>query len=175
MSAKKIISIIGLMGAGKSTVGYRLAQKLKYNFVDSDREIETTYNRSITNIFNQFGEKYFREIEEKIILEIINKNNKIVLSLGGGAFINNNIRKVIIENSITIWLHASIEETMRRIGNKTNRPLLNDVNKLETLKNLQELRYPIYQLADYNFDTTNFPFEDIINNIYNQVTDKINF
>lgn len=125
MSKKKIIAIVGLMGAGKTTVGTRLAQILKYYFIDSDQEIEDCEHRSIADIFAQNGEKYFREIEGKTIREIINRDEEMVLSLGGGAFVNPETRKILKQKSIIIWLHASIEETLKRIGSKSNRPLLN--------------------------------------------------
>ena len=95
MPKKKIITIVGLMGAGKTTIGSRLAQILKYYFIDSDQEIEDSEHRSIADIFAQNGEKYFREIEAKTIQEIINRDEEIVLSLGGGAFINQETRKIL--------------------------------------------------------------------------------
>ena len=130
MPKKKIITIVGLMGAGKTTIGFRLAQILKYYFIDSDQEIEDSEHRSIADIFAQNGEKYFREIEAKTIQEIVNRDEEIVLSLGGGAFINPETRKILKQKTSIIWLHASIEETLKRVGSKANRPLLNQKNKL---------------------------------------------
>ena len=135
MSKKKIIAIVGLMGAGKTTVGTRLAQILKYYFIDSDQEIEDGEHRSIADIFAQNGEKYFREIEGKTIREIINRDEEMVLSLGGGAFVNPETRKILKQKTLIIWLHASIEETLKRVSSKANRPLLNQKNKLTKTAN----------------------------------------
>jgi len=174
MSKKKIIAIVGLMGAGKTTVGSRLAQILKYYFIDSDQEIEDGEHRSIADIFAQNGEKYFREIEAKTIQEIINRDEEIVLSLGGGAFVNQETRKILKQKSTIIWLHASIEETLKRVGSKSNRPLLNQKNKRQVLEDLAKIRYPIYQEADFDFDTTHLTHEDLIEKIINKIKDYKN-
>ena len=174
MSKKKIIAIVGLMGAGKTTVGSRLAEILKYYFIDSDQEIEDGEHRSIADIFAQNGEKYFREIEAKTIQEIINRDEEIVLSLGGGAFVNQETRKILKQKSIIIWLHASIEETLKRVGSKSNRPLLNQKNKRQVLEDLAKIRYPIYQEADFDFDTTYLTHEDLIEKIINKIKDYKN-
>lgn len=169
MDKKRIIVIIGLMGAGKTTIGHKLAQSLKYYFIDSDQEIEDRQHCSIADIFAQKGEKYFREIEAKIIQDILNRDEDIVLSVGGGAFMNSNTRKIIKEKALVIWLHASIEETLKRIGSKSNRPLLNKKNKRSILEELSKIRYPIYQEADLDFDTTNLSFEELTNLIINKI------
>ena len=98
-----------------------------------DQEIEDSEHRSIADIFAQNGEKYFREIEAKTIQEIVNRDEEIVLSLGGGAFINSETRKILKQKTSIIWLHASIEETLKRVGSKPNRPLLNQKNKRQIL------------------------------------------
>jgi shikimate kinase len=165
MSSKKIIAIVGLMGAGKTTIGFRLANSIKYYFIDSDREIEDFENRSINDIFAKDGEEYFRKIEAQIIDKIIARDENIVLSLGGGAYINRAIRNSLQEKSITIWLYASIDESLKRIGSKKSRPLLNQKNKRETLENLAKIRYPIYENADFKFDTTNLNSEEIVKKI----------
>lgn len=169
MSKKKIITIVGLMGAGKTTIGSRLAQILKYYFIDSDQEIEDSEHRSIADIFAQNGEKYFREIEAKTIQEIVNRDEEMVLSLGGGAFINQETRKILKQKTLIIWLHASIEETLKRINSKSNRPLLNQKNKRQVLEELAKIRYPIYREADFDFDTTNLTHEDLVEKIINNI------
>ena len=140
MPKKKIITIVGLMGAGKTTIGSRLAQILKYYFIDSDQEIEDSEHRSIADIFAQNGEKYFREIEAKTIQEIVNRDEEIVLSLGGGAFINQETRKILKQK-----------------------------NTRQVLEDLAKIRYPIYQEADFDFDTTHLTHEDIIEKIINKL------
>jgi len=169
MHNKHIITIVGLMGAGKSSVGTRLADYLKYYFIDSDQEIEDREHRSISDIFSQNGEKYFREIEADIIQEIIWRDEQTVLSIGGGAFMNVETRKLLKENTTVIWLYASIEETIKRIGSKNNRPLLNQKNKRKILEDLAKVRYPIYQEADYKFDTTNLTFDQLVDKIINEL------
>jgi len=172
MHQKKIIVLIGLMGAGKTSIGLKLANQLKYYFIDSDHEIEDNEHRSIADIFAQSGEKYFREIEAKTIESILNRDEYMVLSLGGGAFLNFETRKILKEKATTIWLYASIEETLRRVGLKSNRPLLEKKNKREVLEELSKIRYPIYAESDFNFDTTNLTFEQIVKKILTKINVK---
>jgi len=149
----KIIAITGLMGVGKTTIGAKLAEKLKYYFIDCDAEIEDREHKSIAEIFTQNGEKYFREVEAKTIAEIVNRDEETVLSLGGGAYMNEETRNVLRQKAVTIWLHASIDEILKRIGHKNNRPLLNQKNKREVLEELAAKRYPTYAQADLKFNT----------------------
>jgi len=172
MHQKKIIVLIGLMGAGKTSIGLKLANQLKYYFIDSDHEIEDNEHRSIADIFAQSGEKYFREVEAKTIESILNRDEYMVLSLGGGAFLNFETRKILKEKATTIWLYASIEETLRRVGLKSNRPLLEKKNKREVLEELSKIRYPIYAESDFNFDTTNLTFEQIVKKILTKINVK---
>jgi len=172
MHQKKIIVLIGLMGAGKTSIGLKLADQLKYYFIDSDHEIEDNEHRSIADIFAQSGEKYFREVEAKTIESILNRDEYMVLSLGGGAFLNFETRKILKEKATTIWLYASIEETLRRVGLKSNRPLLEKKNKREVLEELSKIRYPIYAESDFNFDTTNLTFEQIVKKILTKINVK---
>jgi shikimate kinase len=169
---KKIIAIIGLMGVGKTTIGAKLAERLQYYFIDCDQEIEDREGKTIAEIFSRNGEKYFREVEKNIIHEIILRDEEIVLSLGGGAFMNEETRKTLKEKAVTIWLDAEIDEILHRIGNKSNRPLLNQKNKREALKNLAEKRYPVYAEADFKFDTTSENHETLIEKIIKKLKAK---
>lgn len=153
ITKRKIIAIVGLMGVGKTTIGGKLAEKMKYYFIDCDAEIEDRELKTIPEIFAQNGEKYFREVEAKTISEIISRDEEIVLSLGGGAFMNDETRKLLKENAVVIWLHASIDEILKRIGNKNNRPLLNNKNKRAILEELAAKRFPVYAQADMKFNT----------------------
>lgn len=162
---KKIIAIVGLMGVGKTTIGMKIAKKLGYYFIDSDHEIEDHEHRSISEIFSQSGEKHFREVEKKIIKEIISRDEKIVLSLGGGAFMDDEIREILKEKTITIWFYAEVEDILHRIGHKNNRPLLNKVDKRKTLEELSAKRSSTYSEADLKFDTSSENIESLMNKI----------
>ena len=162
---KKIIALIGLMGVGKSTLGLKLANSLNYYFVDSDQEIEDREKKSINDIFAQNGEKYFREAERKLIEEITSRDENIIISLGGGAFINEASREILQQRALIIWINASVNVILQRIGNKANRPLLNQTDKRKTLEDLARKRFPIYSQCDLKFDTGEESHEVIIQKI----------
>ena len=144
---KKNIVLIGMMAAGKTTIGSKLAKKLNYNFFDVDFEIEKLENNKIINIFENKGESYFRKVEEKLSLNFVEKNN-CVISLGGGAFINENIRKKIQKNSHSFWLNWKIRTILDRISKNKNRPIaLNLSNK--DLADLYKKRVKFYKLSDF--------------------------
>lgn len=169
MKDKKIIAIVGLMGVGKTTIGIKLAEKLKYYFIDCDSEIEDREGKTIKEIFAKNGEKYFRAVEKEIIQEIVLRDENIVLSLGGGSFIDDDSRRILKERTITIWLHAKIDTILHRIGNKTTRPLLNQKNKRTLLEELAAKRYPIYAEADFKFDTSEENHETLIGKIIKKI------
>lgn len=171
---RKIIAIVGLMGVGKTTIGAKLAEKLKYYFIDCDCEIEDREHKTIPEIFARNGEKYFREIEAKTIEEIISRDEEIVLSLGGGAFMDDNTRKILKEKTTTIWLHASIDEVLKRIGHKNNRPLLNHKNKREVLEELAAKRYPTYAEADFKFNTGEINNDALVKKIIQKINEPEN-
>ena len=144
---KKNIVLIGMMAAGKTTIGSKLAKKLNYNFFDVDFEIEKLENDKIINIFDNKGESYFRKVEERLSLTFVEKNN-CVISLGGGAFINENIRKKIQKNSHSFWLNWKIRTILDRISKNKNRPIaLNLSNK--DLADLYKKRVKFYKLSDF--------------------------
>lgn len=145
---KKIIALVGIMGSGKTTVGKKLAQKLGINFVDSDKEIEKKSKKTINKIFQESGEEYFRKIEKEMISDIVKENHPAILSLGGGAFINEDVRNLIKQECVSIWLNVNVEVILKRIGNKKNRPLLNNVDKKEVLDKLIKERSPFYAQCD---------------------------
>ena len=170
---KKIIALVGLMGVGKTTIGSRLAQKLKMHFIDCDREIEIRCHKTINEIFADHSLEYFRQIEEQIIEEIITKNNPVILSLGGGAFVNDNIRNLVKEYCVSIWLDADVEVILERIGDKTNRPLLNNVNKKEVLLKLLAEREVFYQQADLKVDSGDENHTKTVETIINKLKKMI--
>lgn len=162
---KKTIALIGLMGVGKSTLGAKIAEAFGYYFIDSDQEIEDREKKTISEIFTENGEEYFREIEKKLIAEITARDENIVLSLGGGAYMNENTRKVLRQKATVIWIDAPISTILHRISHKNNRPLLNNQNKRQILEDLVAKRYPIYADCDLKFDTSAENHESIIGKI----------
>lgn len=137
-----------MMGVGKSTIGKILAKKLNYNFVDVDKLIEKKENSSINLIFKNSGESYFRKIESEITLAVLKKENSVI-SLGGGAFINNLTRKNVKKLTISFWLDAPINELIKRLKKNKKRPLLFKKNIDETIKKIYFERKKIYNNADY--------------------------
>jgi shikimate kinase len=150
---KKIIAITGLMGAGKTTLGYKLANKIGVYFVDSDQEIEDLEKKSTSEIFSTKGEKYFRDLEKNLIKEIVNRDEELVLSLGGGAFIEEETRQILKEKAITIWLNTDIEIILKRVGTKKTRPILNNGNKRVILGDLAKKRNPFYSQSDIHINS----------------------
>tara|TARA_Y100000816_G_C25837633_1_gene437844 strand:- start:126 stop:662 length:537 start_codon:yes stop_codon:yes gene_type:complete len=145
---KKNICIIGLMGSGKSLIGKELSRYLNLKFFDTDKEIELKIQKNINTIFKEEGEKYFRDIEEKICMELLTHNN-CVISLGGGSIINRNIRKVIKQNSYSIYLQVKLNNLLKRMKSSNKRPLLNNsIDKKKTLENLYYERKKFYEEAD---------------------------
>ena len=152
---KKNICIMGLMGSGKSIIGKDLSKYLNLEFYDTDREIEFKTKKSINSIFEEDGESYFRDIEERICLELLTYNN-CVISLGGGSIINKKIRKSIKQNSYSIYLQVNLNNLVDRIKSSKKRPLLNkNQNKIEILKNLYDNRRQFYEKADFIINNDN--------------------
>ena len=154
------------MGVGKSTIGKILAKKLNYNFVDVDKLIESKENLSINLIFKHKGESYFRKIEYKVILSEL-KNNNSVISLGGGAFLNNAIRKNAKKLSTSFWLDVPVEELIKRLKKNKKRPLLLNKNLSETVKKIYFDRKKIYNEADYRIKCNSLRSGEIANKILN--------
>jgi len=152
MATHKSLVLVGMMGTGKSTIGKEVAKKLKIEFVDTDALIEDEANLTIAEIFKKNGEKYFRELEEKIFLKIKNDKEKII-SVGGGAFINDAIRKKILKEYLSIWLNMNEDLIISRIKrNAKKRPMVDQNNIEKSIKNLKKTRDPIYKLANYEIN-----------------------
>ena len=161
---KKNLTLTGMMGVGKSTVGKALSKKLLMQFSDVDNIIEEKIGMSIQGIFEKKGELFFRKIEEKITLEIVQKKDTII-SLGGGAFMNSNIRKNILSTSMSFWLDLDIKLLEKRLIKSKKRPLLNSVNLRETLEKLFKERKNIYASANCRINCDKLTSKLITNKI----------
>tara|TARA_Y100000590_G_scaffold177283_1_gene202452 strand:- start:1799 stop:2308 length:510 start_codon:yes stop_codon:yes gene_type:complete len=163
MKSKKNIVLIGMMGSGKSTIGKLLSKELNLDFIDIDKKIEEKENISISEIFKKKGENYFRKIEKKISINYLKLENKII-SLGGGGYLNEFIRKQCSKNSSTIWLNWKNETLMKRIYNGKKRPLAMKLNSFKMKKLIIE-RAKIYNLSDYKINCDKLKKDQIVKKI----------
>ena len=161
---KKNLTLTGMMGVGKSTIGKALSRSLSMEFIDIDKIIEKKIKLSIEEIFKKKGEIFFRKLEEKITLEEIEKSNKII-SLGGGAFMNKKIRDCVISYTKSFWLHIDVNQLAKRLDNSKKRPLLINKNVTLTLEKIYNERKNIYALANHKIDCNNLTTNLIINKI----------
>ena len=158
--AGRSIVLVGMMGAGKTSVGKRLAQRLGLPFVDADAEIEAGAQMTIPEIFERFGEPYFREGERRVIARLLNDGPK-VLATGGGAFLNEATRARIAQSGVSVWLKPDFEVLLRRVRKRSNRPLLRTADPEGTLRRLLEERSPIYALADMTIESQDGPHDAV--------------
>ena len=163
MKSKENLVFLGMMGSGKSSIGSLVAKKLKYNFVDIDNEIEINSKKTIKKIFEEKGEDYFRKIEEQITLKKL-KLHKSVISLGGGAFINKNIRKEVLKNHLSFWLNWNKKILLDRIKNSKKRPLAFNTSDDELIY-LMKKRSGIYSKALYEIKCDNLTKNEIVDMI----------
>ena len=163
MKSKENLIFLGMMGSGKSSIGSLVAKKLNLNFIDIDNEIEKKFGMSIKEIFNSKGEDYFRELEEKVTLKKL-KLNSTVISLGGGAFVNQQIRKEVLKKHISFWLNWSDQILLNRIRNSAKRPLAyksSDDKLIELIKNRSDL----YSKALYKIKCDNLSKKEIVKKV----------
>ncbi|MDQ7074419.1 MAG: shikimate kinase AroK [Gammaproteobacteria bacterium] len=161
--------LIGPMGAGKTTIGRQLARKLNYQFVDSDKELETRAGVDIATIFEFEGEEGFRKREQHLINEL-SQHSETVLATGGGAILKPNNRKVLRSRGLVIYLSVSIEHQLERTGRDNKRPLLQTDDPRKTLETLQTIRAPLYEeLADLTISTDQGNSRSILNQIIKQL------
>ncbi|WP_354188689.1 shikimate kinase [Bartonella silvatica] len=165
---KQALVFVGLMGAGKSVIGKRVATALHLPFYDSDKEIEKAAQMTISELFKVYGEPEFRNLEQRIILKII-KQSPLVLATGGGAYINQDIRKAIHQNGISIWLKADLDILMERVSRRPTRPLLQTKNPKETMQKLMEQRYPIYAKANLTINSHKESRRTVVQNVIRSV------
>ena len=153
-----------MMGSGKTSVGKSLSKKLNMEFGDTDSIIENKMSLSISDIFNSKGEEYFRKIEETESIRLVQKEG-FVVALGGGAFLNDAIRKEVKKNCISVWLKVNIDELFKRTKNSRKRPLLNNINNTKDLKKFYEERKKVYALSDFKINCDNKTEDAIIDEI----------
>ena len=158
------IVLVGLMGAGKTSVGRRLAEKLGIPFVDADHEIEAAAGKSIPEIFADHGEPYFREGERRVIQRLIG-NGAQVLATGGGAYMNDETRARINENGIAVWLRASLPILMKRVAKRQDRPLLKTEDPEAVMRGLIDKRYPVYAQADVTVESRDVQHGQMVNDV----------
>ena len=155
------IVLVGMMGAGKSTIGRRLAGRLRLPFLDADIEIEAAAGMSIPDIFETHGEPHFRDGEARVIARLLD-NGPAVLATGGGAFMREETRNLIRDKAVSIWLKADVDVIMKRIKRRADRPLLQTEDPAATVSRLLEAREPVYQSADLTIWSRDVPHDRIV-------------
>lgn len=161
------VIMVGLMGAGKTTVGRRLAAALDLPFVDADHEIEAAAGMSVSDIFETHGEQYFRDGERRVIARLL-AADQIVLATGGGAFIDAETRELVRSTGVSVWLRADLALLLKRVARRSNRPLLRSDPK-GVMKRLIKERYPIYEQADIMVQSRDVPHDVIVDEIINRL------
>jgi shikimate kinase len=158
LPVQKTIALVGLMGAGKTSIGRRLAQRLGLSFVDADAEIEAAAGASIEEIFQRHGEAAFRDGERRVMTRLLD-NSPHVLATGGGAFMDPATRALLRARAVTVWLRADLELMLARVGRRNNRPLLKSGDPRAVLEQLIAERHPVYAEADLVIDSVDGPPE----------------
>lgn len=144
---RRSIVFVGLMGAGKTVIGRKVASALSLPFIDSDHEIEAVSRMSIPDLFANYGEAEFRSLERRVLARLLREGPQ-VLSTGGGAFMSERTRKAVARNGVSVWLKADIETLMQRVAKRQNRPLLQTENPRAVMEKLMADRYPLYGEAN---------------------------
>ena len=160
----RTVTLVGLMGAGKSTVGRRLAKLLGAPFFDADQEIVEAAGCSVSDIFEIYGETIFRDLEKRVMLRLLDIPGAVIAA-GGGAFMNPLIRDKVQSHSVSVWLRADLEVLLERVNLRNTRPLLERGDKRAILQRLIDERYPIYSQADLSIDSNIGPHEAVVDRI----------
>ncbi|MEN6541167.1 shikimate kinase [Parvibaculum sp.] len=162
--AERSIVLVGLMGAGKTTVGRRLAQRLGLPFVDADAEIERAAGETIPEIFERHGEAAFRDGERRVIARLLERGPQ-VLATGGGAFMDETTRANIAARGISVWLKADLDVLMKRVGRRSGRPLLKADDPRAVMERLMAVRYPVYAQADLTVESVEGPHDSVVEDV----------
>jgi shikimate kinase len=166
------IVLIGLMGAGKTAVGRRLANRLDLPFIDADSEIEMAAGTSISEIFTEHGEAYFRQGERKVIARLL-EGGPLVLATGGGAYMNADTRANIKARGLSVWLRAELRVLLKRVQRRDNRPLLACGDPETVMKKLMTERYPVYEGADLTVESRDVPHDVIVGAVIDALAAKL--
>jgi shikimate kinase len=164
MKLNRTVALVGMMGAGKSSVGRRLASRLDVSFHDADTAIESAAGCTVSQIFERYGESAFRDGERKVIARLLSEPAH-VLATGGGAFIDQATRAELKQRAVTIWLKAPVELLLARTQRRDTRPLLRNGDPRATLERLLEERAPVYALADFTVDSREGPHTAVVEHI----------
>jgi shikimate kinase len=165
------IVLVGLMGAGKSTVGRRLARRLGLQFVDSDAEIEEAAGTTAAELFERFGENDFRDGERRLVARLMDGTVRVIAT-GGGAFVDPRTRQLLNERAITVWLDAPVTVLAERTGRRDTRPLLRRGNRAETLSRLADERQPLYAEAHNHVRSGNGAHSEVVEAIVTAIHDR---
>ncbi len=163
LGARPIV-LVGMMGAGKSTIGRRLAARLQLTFTDADTEIETAHRMTIPEIFQEYGEAYFRDGEARVIARLL-EGGPAVIATGGGSFMREETRRRIGDKAVSIWLKADTDVIMKRVKRRTDRPLLQTEDPVATVNRLLAEREPVYQKADLTIASRDVPHDRIVDEV----------
>ncbi|MTI43242.1 shikimate kinase [Roseibium hamelinense] len=169
---QRSIVLVGIMGCGKSTVGRRLANRMNLPFVDADTEIERAANMTVSEIFAEHGEPYFRGGEERVIARLLAEGPQ-VLATGGGAYMSEATRGAIADHGVSVWLRADLETVMARVRKRPTRPLLQNADPEGTMRALMEKRDPVYALADLTVHSREVPHETVVDEILDALDAKL--
>jgi shikimate kinase len=170
--AGKSVVLIGLMGAGKTAIGRRLATRLGLKFIDADTEIERAAGKSVSDIFTDHGEEHFRDGERKVIARLLSSGPQ-VLATGGGAYMNEETRHTIEKYGISVWLKGDLNVLMERVVRRDHRPLLKTGDPRAVMKRLMDERYPVYASADITVQSRDVPHELIVSEIMEALIDRL--
>lgn len=171
LGARSIV-FVGLMGAGKTAIGRKVAQALGLGFIDSDHEIEGVSRMTIPELFERYGETEFRALEQRVIGRVL-EGGPQVLSTGGGAFMNAQTRTAIGAHGVSVWLKADLNLLMERVSKKQNRPLLQNADPRAVLSKLMDERYPVYALADITVPTRDDRKEAIASEVIEAICEHL--
>jgi shikimate kinase len=159
------IALVGMMGAGKTVVGRRLAARLGLDFIDSDHEIEAAARMTIPEIFQRHGEAYFRDRECRVVSRLVAEGGRVVAT-GGGSFIHPPTRAALKGNAVSVWLKADFDILMRRVRKRQNRPLLHTPDPEGTMRRMIAARYPIYAEADVTIISRDGPHDAVVEDVF---------